>query len=115
MALAFTLPYKYWNLFQDLKNDNRKNELKTVPLRGQPILMTALLRWTLKFLITFYQLGISSWLPPRCRFLPTCSQYALDAIERYGPYKGSILAFKRLCRCHPWGGHGHDPVKEDEL
>jgi hypothetical protein len=73
------------------------------------------LKWTLKHLITLYRLGISPWLPPRCRFLPTCSQYALDAIERYGPYRGSILAFKRLCRCHPWGGHGHDPVKEEEL
>lgn len=71
------------------------------------------LKWIFKFLITLYRLGISSWLPPRCRFLPTCSQYALDAIDRYGPYRGSILAFKRLCRCHPWGGHGHDPVKED--
>jgi putative membrane protein insertion efficiency factor len=73
------------------------------------------LKWSLKSLITFYRLGISPFLKPRCRFLPTCSQYALDALERYGPYRGSILAFKRLCRCHPWGGQGHDPVKEDEL
>ena len=73
------------------------------------------LKWTLKIFIYVYRLGISPFLRPRCRFLPTCSQYALDAIEHYGPYKGSILAFKRLCRCHPWGGHGHDPVKEDEV
>ena len=77
--------------------------------------MKALATLLLKLLILFYRLGISTWLPPRCRFLPTCSQYALDAIDRYGPYRGSILAFKRLCRCHPWGGHGHDPVKEEEL
>jgi len=67
----------------------------------------------LKTPIYFYKYVISPWLRPRCRFLPTCSQYALDAIDRYGPYKGSILALKRLCRCHPWGGHGFDPVKEE--
>jgi putative membrane protein insertion efficiency factor len=76
--------------------------------------MTFFLKHTLKFLIFCYQLLISPILPPRCRFLPTCSQYALDAIERYGPYRGSILALKRLGRCHPWGGKGFDPVKEDE-
>ncbi len=68
----------------------------------------------LKLFISFYRLVISPCLRSRCRFLPTCSQYALDAIDRYGPYKGCILALKRLSRCHPWGGHGFDPVKEDE-
>lgn len=67
----------------------------------------------LKSLIYFYRGIISPSIPPRCRFLPTCSQYALDALTRYGPYKGSILALKRLCRCHPWGGHGHDPLKDE--
>lgn len=68
----------------------------------------------LKALLCIYRAFISPWIRPRCRFLPTCSQYALDALDRYGPYKGTILALKRLCRCHPWGGHGFDPVKEDE-
>lgn len=68
----------------------------------------------LKILLYFYRWVISPLLRPRCRFLPTCSQYALDALDRYGPYKGSIIAFKRLCRCHPWGEHGFDPVKEDK-
>lgn len=68
----------------------------------------------LKSLIYIYRFFISPLLPPRCRFLPTCSVYALDALTRYGPYRGSILALKRLCRCHPWGGHGFDPVKEEE-
>ncbi|MBA3814055.1 MAG: membrane protein insertion efficiency factor YidD [Alphaproteobacteria bacterium] len=77
--------------------------------------MKALVTLLLKLLIYTYRLGISPWLHPRCRFLPTCSQYALDAIVCYGPYRGSILALKRLCRCHPWGGRGHDPVKEEEL
>ncbi|MGH7951720.1 MAG: membrane protein insertion efficiency factor YidD [Limisphaerales bacterium] len=46
-----------------------------------------------------------------CRFTPTCSRYAMDAIRERGVFKGTILAAKRICRCHPWGGCGHDPVK----
>lgn len=57
-----------------------------------------------------WQRGPSRVLPPSCRFLPTCSQYAIEAVERYGAIKGGWLATKRLLRCHPWGGHGHDPV-----
>ncbi|MBI2707121.1 MAG: membrane protein insertion efficiency factor YidD [Proteobacteria bacterium] len=76
--------------------------------------MKTLLHFFLKSLVYFYRGVISPLLRPRCRFLPTCSEYALDALNRYGPYKGSILALKRLCRCHPWGGHGFDPVREDE-
>ncbi|WP_373277238.1 membrane protein insertion efficiency factor YidD [Deefgea rivuli] len=53
---------------------------------------------------------ISPLLGPRCRFIPTCSQYGIEAVSRYGPVKGSWLTTKRLCRCHPWGGCGHDPV-----
>ena len=53
-------------------------------------------------LIRFYQLAISPWLPPRCRYQPTCSQYALEAIEKYGAVKGGWLAFKRLLRCNPF-------------
>src|SRR5215216_3636122 len=45
-----------------------------------------------------------------CRFTPTCSQYALEAVRKYGAWRGSLLATKRLCRCHPWGGSGYDPV-----
>lgn len=47
-----------------------------------------------------------------CRFTPTCSQYAIEAIDRHGAVNGSLLTAKRLCRCHPWGGCGHDPVPE---
>ncbi len=78
------------------------------------MMMENYLRYILKLLISFYRYAISPWFRPRCRYLPTCSEYALDALRHYGPYKGSILALKRLCRCHPWGGHGFDPVKEDE-
>jgi len=57
-----------------------------------------------------YRLLISPLLAPRCRYLPTCSAYALEALERHGPWRGSLLALRRLARCHPWGGSGHDPV-----
>ena len=60
--------------------------------------------------IKSYQILISPLLGPSCRFTPTCSQYAIEAIQKYGPIKGSWLAFKRIIRCHPWGGCGHDPV-----
>lgn len=57
-----------------------------------------------------WQLTISSILPPSCRFSPSCSAYAIEAWTRYGALKGSWLAAKRILRCHPWGGCGHDPV-----
>jgi len=57
-----------------------------------------------------YQLLISPLLPPACRFLPTCSEYAAEAITRHGPRRGVLLALRRLARCHPWGGSGYDPV-----
>lgn len=61
-------------------------------------------------LIRFYQVAISPLLPDSCRYTPTCSQYSLQAIKKYGPFKGGYLAFRRILRCNPWGGHGHDPV-----
>ena len=61
-------------------------------------------------LVRFYQKLISPYKPSCCRFTPTCSQYALEALRKYGPLKGSWLAFKRIIRCHPWGGSGYDPV-----
>ena len=60
--------------------------------------------------IRFYQRYISPILPPACRFTPTCSQYAVEALQKYGPLKGLYLAVKRILRCHPWGGSGYDPV-----
>ena len=61
-------------------------------------------------LIRFYQLVISPWLGPKCRYTPTCSQYALEAFKKYGPFKGFWLSLKRVSSCHPWGGSGYDPV-----
>ncbi|MCC8037210.1 MAG: membrane protein insertion efficiency factor YidD [Bacteroidales bacterium] len=60
--------------------------------------------------IRFYQLAISPMLPQSCRYVPTCSQYAIEALQKHGALKGSWLAIKRICRCHPWGGSGYDPV-----
>lgn len=61
-------------------------------------------------MVKFYQLCISPFTPPSCRFTPTCSQYAVEALRKYGPLKGGWLTIRRLSRCHPWGGHGYDPV-----
>lgn len=63
-------------------------------------------------LIRFYQLTLSSIMGRRCRFLPTCSDYAKEAIDRHGVIRGGRLAVERVCRCHPWGGEGFDPVPE---
>jgi len=62
------------------------------------------------FLIKIYQWIISPILGPKCRYTPTCSHYAVEALKKYGIFKGSWLAIKRISRCHPWGGHGYDPV-----
>jgi len=63
-------------------------------------------------LIRVYQWGISPILPRSCRFAPSCSEYAAEAIERHGMFVGCWLAARRLLRCHPWGGSGYDPVPE---
>lgn len=57
-----------------------------------------------------YKRWLSPLLPPACRYLPTCSEYAQDALIQHGVVRGSWLTTKRICRCHPWGGHGYDPV-----
>ena len=62
--------------------------------------------------IRFYQKAISPSLPASCRYYPTCSQYAIEAIEKRGVFVGLALAGKRLLRCNPWGGFGYDPVPE---
>ena len=60
--------------------------------------------------IYFYQRCISPLTPPSCRFTPTCSEYAVQALRKHGPLKGLYLTVRRLLRCHPWGGSGYDPV-----
>ena len=76
-------------------------------------LLTALSRalaWLLCLPIVFYQKFISPLTPPTCRFTPTCSEYAKQALKKYGPIKGLALAVWRILRCNPWGGSGYDPV-----
>ena len=63
-------------------------------------------------IIRLYQLTLSAVIGRRCRYLPTCSEYASEAIVRHGAARGSALAFARICRCHPWGQSGFDPVPE---
>jgi putative membrane protein insertion efficiency factor len=60
--------------------------------------------------IKVYQVVISPLFPSSCRYTPTCSQYAVQAIKKYGAFKGGWMTIRRILRCHPWGGHGHDPV-----
>lgn len=70
----------------------------------------AALSWVLVLPIYFYRRCISPLTPPSCRFTPTCSQYAIEAIRKHGPFRGLYLAIRRILRCHPWGGSGYDPV-----
>ena len=68
------------------------------------------LKFLLIGLVKFYQYCISPLTPASCRYIPTCSQYALEALRKYGALKGGWMAIKRILRCHPWGSHGYDPV-----
>ena len=64
----------------------------------------------LLILIRVYQLIISPLLGSNCRFMPTCSEYAMESLRSHGLIKGSFLTIKRIGKCHPWGGHGYDPI-----
>ncbi len=68
--------------------------------------------WVLLLPVYFYKYVISPWTPASCRHIPTCSQYAVDAVKIHGPFKGFLLATNRILHCHPWGTHGYDPVPE---
>ena len=68
--------------------------------------MKSILIWPIRL----WQVTFSAILPPSCRFSPSCSAYAITAIERHGPMQGMGLALRRIARCHPWGGSGYDPV-----
>ena len=68
------------------------------------------MRYVLIGFVRFYQGAISPFLPNACRYTPTCSQYMIEAVTKHGVIRGGWLGLKRMGRCHPWGGHGHDPV-----
>jgi len=72
--------------------------------------MRRALAWPLIGLVLIYRYGLSPLLGRPCRFHPTCSEYALEALHRHGAGHGSVLVVRRLARCHPWGGSGFDPV-----
>ena len=65
---------------------------------------------SLLMIITLYRKLLSPFMVSRCRYLPTCSEYAAEAIVRYGAIRGMVMGLKRILKCHPFGGHGHDPV-----
>jgi putative membrane protein insertion efficiency factor len=69
------------------------------------------MKTVLLYAIVFYRRVISPLKPPSCRFVPTCSEYALEAIEKHGPWTGTKMAVRRILRCHPFGDSGYDPVR----
>lgn len=72
-----------------------------------------MLQRALLTIIRFYQKGISPFSPGTCRYTPSCSRYAVEALEAHGAIRGSWLALRRLLRCHPFGGRGYDPIPGD--
>lgn len=68
------------------------------------------MRWLLIRLVLLYRVTLSHFMGGHCRYVPTCSQYAIDALNKYGALRGGWKAVKRICRCHPWGGKGYDPA-----
>ncbi|MDN5212799.1 membrane protein insertion efficiency factor YidD [Fulvivirgaceae bacterium BMA12] len=76
--------------------------------------MKKVLEYTVFVVIRFYKLCISPYFPPSCRHVPTCSAYMEEAIQEWGVAKGVYMGLMRLCKCHPWGTHGYDPVPKKE-
>jgi putative membrane protein insertion efficiency factor len=72
--------------------------------------LAQLCNWPLIAIIKIYQYLISPLIGPKCRYTPSCSHYAIEALKKYGPFKGGWFALKRISRCHPLGGHGYDPI-----
>ena len=86
-------------------------------LKDDRPLSSRLLTLPLFLIIRFYQLLLAPFLPPACRFQPSCSRYTIEALRYHGLLRGSWLAVRRIGRCHPWGGAGYDPVppRPDEI
>ncbi len=83
---------------------------KLAALRVVVDALSRLLAWPLLLLVQIYRFTISPLLGANCRFEPTCSSYAIEALRKHGAFRGSMLAVKRIARCHPWGSSGYDPV-----
>ena len=88
----------------------RRNAPVGPPAKTNGLLLIVVITRLLILPIRFYQRFISPLFPPVCRFTPSCSHYAIEAITKHGPVKGLWLAIKRILRCNPWGGSGYDPV-----
>lgn len=73
-------------------------------------MINKILTFPIILIIKFYQFFISPFLGQNCRYIPSCSEYAIESLKIYGPLKGFYLAIKRIFKCHPWGGKGFDPV-----
>lgn len=73
-------------------------------------LFVKILAYPFILLIKIYQWTLSPWLGRQCRYTPTCSNYGIEALKKYGLFKGGYLTVRRVLSCHPWGGHGYDPV-----
>ena len=73
-------------------------------------MINKILSFPIILFIKIYQLFISPIIGQNCRYLPTCSEYTIDCLKQFGIIKGIFLSFKRICKCHPWGNHGYDPV-----
>jgi uncharacterized protein len=101
----FVRRFKY---LKDLNKDIYTPIVKQVQSNVNQIIK--ILTYPFVLIVRFYQFAISPLLGPQCRYTPTCSQYTLEALKKYGIFKGGLLSIKRIVSCNPWGGHGHDPV-----
>lgn len=88
----------------------QSNQKRVRAERRQGGLLLRVLNAIFLLLIRAYQYVLSPLLPNSCRFVPTCSQYGVEALKKHGPFRGGWLTLKRISRCHPWGGSGYDPV-----
>ena len=91
------------------KCDNESTEKKK---RKEPLTLKRVLIYPFVAFVRFYQIAISPYTPSTCRYIPTCSHYTIEALQKRGLFVGSWLAFKRIMSCNPWGGSGYDPVPE---
>jgi uncharacterized protein len=91
-------------------SDDQGTTARATPPRRPLAWPLRALGWVLMALVRGYQLVLSPLLPAACRYYPTCSAYAVEAIERYGPFRGGWLAVRRIARCHPFRPGGYDPV-----
>ena len=86
------------------------SDLPGLDNRTHDTLPTKVGRFCILFVVALYRATLRPFMGGACRFEPTCSQYMLDAVEKHGPARGGWRGIKRICRCHPWGGFGHDPA-----